>query len=356
MKPPSKDTGYYRKSGDSTMGNGSAIEIKTYEPWMLDGLAELTSRQYGDTVDANKAYIEHQLFHPFAKDHSIILAAQAGERVVGMYAYMYWPYAFKGETFNSMQSGMLLVDEEYRRRGIFSRFAEMANRIHKEREVSFVTGFPTAMSIGGAIKAGFVHIGTPMTMIRPLMPMKLLASKLRHPMKTDWVDKQSSSNKLTFTELIQETRSRIDCKSAICLKTDSDFMDYRYRGKDDQYRIYGYGEGRTDIVFICKMGFRDNVLYIGDIQVRDQSFHLLGQTLDELIADVRREGNIYAIAMLVNVRRFNVMRILLRNCFLPYPSMSTKFTVMPVCMESGKTELITDYSNWNIMASDIDIW
>ena len=344
------------------MDSDGAIEIKMYEPWMLEDLARLRQGQYGESIEANRSQIERQFFHEFARDSSFIIVAQDGNTIVGMLTYTYWPYSYRGETYYSVQSGMLLVDKEYRRRGLFSRLALKADEVFKERQLDFVTGFPVPASLPGSIKAGALHIGTPKMIVRPLKPLKLISYKLSRSRggtsEPDMVDNQPLSNRLAHEDLLSGEWRRVDSADAICMKADRGFIDYRYGGKEGKYKIYRYGAGGQDLIFICKMNFLDgvNMLYIGDILVNGDSAYSLGKAIAWLIKDVRKEGNIDAIAIMLNTRRRGLFATFLRKGFLSYPSEGARMIVLPVSVESSQLELITDYSNWNAMWSDVDSW
>lgn len=339
------------------------IDIAIFEPWMLDGMAELRAKhQRGETFDASRTIIEGQLLHDFTRDKSLIIAAINGKNIVGMQTYTYWPYVYEGREFYSVQSGLTLVDEGYRGKRIFLRMLERGHDILKEKGADFVMGFPGEMSYDGFIKDGWSHIGTPVFMIRPIRPRRLLSYRPSNEdnrvSNEDWVDKQTPRRKEKIAELVARVKYRAGSANAICLKPSHDFLKFRYGDKRGKYKVYSYGEGRQETVFICKMFFFSgfNALGIGDIHVADPSSYSLSHSLSQLIRDVRAEGNIDAIAVLIKERGYRIMRTLLRRGFLPFPTKRTPFIVKPICLDEKFTKLVKDYSKWSIMLADKDTW
>src|SRR5689334_1140363 len=118
------------------------ITITTYAPWMRDQVAELFSLQYGFNKEEFARKMDRFYDHPFQKDRCIRVVALDGEKVAGFQSFFYWPYAFKGKTFNSYQSGNSLVHPDYRGKKIFQKLLNFVDEKKQELRIDFLMGFP----------------------------------------------------------------------------------------------------------------------------------------------------------------------------------------------------------------------
>ncbi len=342
------------------MGASADIEIALYEPWMLDPLASLRGRHNGLTLEQNRKMIERRFFHPFARERSFIVVARQGENVVGMQSYMYWPYSYGSETFYSVQSGMTLVDGHYRGRGVFSRMLAVGNQVLKNAGVAFVMGFPGQMSFQGFLKDEWSHVATHVSMVRPLRPFKTLASRIGLAEGSGTgglIDEESGLRRVDQPSFAALAMRRACSENLLHLEASPAFVDYRYPDDSEDYFVYRYSEGQTEILFVClaPRDARPRVLYLGDILAERESDRSLRRAVRRFAEEARHTTNMNAVVVHIGIGRRRLFRALIESGFLPYGS-GRKLVVKPISVGSTEADLIRDNSSWSTMCADRDDW
>ena len=158
------------------MPNDAPFEITTMQPWMIPGMAQLQSLEYKVDPSAAEAKIRNWFDSDYShRRGSIVLVGVAGERVIAVQSYSPWPYALRGRSYRSLQSGATLVHADFRGRKIFQRMLVEGNRIATSRGDDFFMGFPVDARYPGFIKDKWLDLGRLRWWIKPLRPLALAA-------------------------------------------------------------------------------------------------------------------------------------------------------------------------------------
>ncbi len=333
------------------------IRISLYEPWMLDQISKLHANWRGDSSYNIRVQIEQRFFDKYSSDLSYIVVALEGNRVVGTQTYTKWPYRFGSRIFRSVQSGLTLVDKEYRGRGIFQRMLEYGDEVLQDNCVDFVTGFPVDESYRGFIKNGWLFLGSPILYLRPINILNLRAFFSRKDPTSLSDIRRAGIPRLSIQDLLNIQGNRLFGNNHIVTLRDKDTMIYRYLNKVESYNYYEYSEKAEYITFICKLlsthGFKE--LAIGDISTNSTSICFLKRAFKNLYLGINSNSSIDAISILINGSIKPLSAFLVANLYIPVFGRA-KFIIKPICLNEREIALIKNYSNWNIMLSDIDTW
>src|SRR5256885_4117332 len=128
------------------------MEVREYEDWMKPQVAELFSSQYGESESKFAGHIEEFYDHSFQRDRCLRFVAMEGEKIIGFQGLFYWPYNFKGKTYNSFQAGDSLVHQEFRGRGVFQNLLNYADMHTARSGIEFLISFPGRRAINSYVR------------------------------------------------------------------------------------------------------------------------------------------------------------------------------------------------------------
>lgn len=344
-----------RKGPEGGMSDEDGITIAAYESSLLDRFARLHHRYYGDSPEAKIDLIRRRFEHDYTREGSIIVVAMDGDQLVGTQTYTHWPYALGERRFKVIQSGMTLVDEDYRGRRLFVRMLAHGNELARERGVDFVTGFPHQLSYRGLERDGWAHVGYPRWFLRPLNLARIL--RRRADAGAGFRLALPEEHRLDPEPGWDGGFLRVFSGDRLHMPHDPLAFDYRYAWRLDRYHFFRDDPGDTGVIAVCKTdarhGFRE--LVIGDLLAREPAARRpISRALGLLIRAARRSRVVDAVSVLVNTRVTGFVSLLAGHGFVPIP----KRAIFMVRQIGAPLESLPagDWRLWNLMHSDIDTW
>ena len=104
--------------------------------------------------------------NPFGR--SVAILAEAGERIVGLRAFMRWDLTtMTGSEIHCVRAVDTATHPEFHRRGIFQRLTEEALELAVAEGIDLVFNTPNEKSGAGYVKMGWKEVGAVGVMVRP---------------------------------------------------------------------------------------------------------------------------------------------------------------------------------------------
>jgi GNAT superfamily N-acetyltransferase len=160
----------------TTTGSRARIDVRPYddddEPAVLDLLnAALEGSPVGRW--SPEFFRWKHLDNPFGR--SFILVASAGERIVGLRAFMRWRFRVAGRSLRAVRAVDTSTHPEYQGQGIFSRLTREALERLRE-DTDFVFNTPNEKSLPGYLKMGWKLVGEIPVWVRVRRPLRFATS------------------------------------------------------------------------------------------------------------------------------------------------------------------------------------
>lgn len=318
------------------------MEIGLYQEWMKPQIAELFSKQYGVGVNEFSKLIDDFYEHPYQKQKCIRIVATEEKVVIGFQSFFYWPYCFKGITYNSYQSGNSLVHQDYRGKGVFQKLLLYLDNHQKELNIDFLVGFPVIESKNSFIRNNWVNLFNLNWYIKILNPFSFLLPININKMKRVFEETQ---NVLT------------ENKDQICLSSSNEFKQWRHNySSAENYLFFTYTEKDKSIQFQMKLVKRKKIikeLQIGEIKTNynnDPQFIING--LNALIKNARKLSFVSILTIALNEAADSSLQQSLLKTTFKRSDKSIFFIIKPFI---DLNELL-EKEKWIIYRSDIDTW
>ena len=139
----------------------TAIGIRTYENGDLDSVLDLLRASLGESAllrRTSELFAWKHFHNPFGR--SILLVAEADDRIVGLRAFMRWELVTPdGNTVSCVRAVDTATHPQYQRRGIFRSLTEAAIAEANAQEVDMVFNTPNPKSGAGYLKMGWHVVG-----------------------------------------------------------------------------------------------------------------------------------------------------------------------------------------------------
>jgi GNAT superfamily N-acetyltransferase len=156
----------------TTTGSRARIDVRPYddedEPEVLDLLnAALEGGPAGRW--SPEFFRWKHLDNPFGR--SFMLVAMAGERIVGLRAFMRWNFEASGRSLRAVRAVDTSTHPEYQGQGIFSRLTRESLEALRE-DTDFVFNTPNEKSLPGYLKMGWKLLGELPVWVRVRRPLR----------------------------------------------------------------------------------------------------------------------------------------------------------------------------------------
>lgn len=139
----------------------TTITVRPYTDTDLAGVLDLLKAALGETAVLKRTpelFAWKHLDNPFGR--SILLVAEADQRIVGLRAFMRWELTTRsGQTLRCVRAVDTATHPDYRRRGIFRRLTEAALAEAEADGVHMVFNTPNPKSGAGYLKMGWQEVG-----------------------------------------------------------------------------------------------------------------------------------------------------------------------------------------------------
>lgn len=145
----------------------TSILIRAFDPTIEEPPLELLHAASGWPIDQRHADLfrwKHAK-NPFGP--SPCWVALAGERIVGLRAFMRWEFEYLGRAVRAVRAVDTATHPEFQRQGIFSRLTQHALDALLADEVAFVFNTPNDRSGAGYVKMGWQNAGRLTAAVQP---------------------------------------------------------------------------------------------------------------------------------------------------------------------------------------------
>lgn len=112
-----------------------------YEPWMKDQVVDMFCEQYGNERTQFAEYFD-RFYSTYQEGKSLRFVITDAKTVAGFVSFSYWPYVVEGIKTNSYQCGNVIINRNYRGKGLYNQLLEYVNQQAVKYEIDFMVGFP----------------------------------------------------------------------------------------------------------------------------------------------------------------------------------------------------------------------
>lgn len=315
------------------------IRITWYNDELRPQVINLFAAQYGVDPGSFNRLFEKFYFHPFQKNKCLLVMALDGDTVAGFQSFFYWPYTYKGKTYNSFQSGNSLVHPGYRGKGIFNQMLSFIDQENKTAGIDFLMGFPVEASLRNFLKDKWSLILDLQWYVKPCNLFAFIPFK-------------GGKN---FTEGYRYFNTENAEKELLRLSQEKEFTEWRkgYLGAGYSYTFKKDGH---EIIFHVKPNRRKKILHelvIGNILCSgEEAYKVLPLALKELNAAARRSLGAHFLSIALNEACSPDLKAAVAQAGFKRNDKKIHFIVKPF----GSNEFVTEPARWLLYRSDIDTW
>jgi GNAT superfamily N-acetyltransferase len=212
---------------------GDGYDVRPYGEDDETRVIELLSRALGAGPSGERSAEFFRWKHvrnPFGRSYMIV--ADAGERIIGLRAFMRWEFHAAGRTVRAVRAVDTATDPDYQGRGVFSRLTKTAVEALRG-DVDLVFNTPNEFSGPGYLKLGWRLVGRIPVSIRVRRPLRFL-TKLRSLREADEgsgamppVDAEPASAVLG-PQADPAPEDEVETEPRLSTRRDHSFLRWRY--------------------------------------------------------------------------------------------------------------------------------
>ena len=318
-----------------------ALSFALYAPWMEDQVIAMFCEEYGNQPQQFRNYYTsfYSTYQANKAKRFVILDDQT---VAGFVSFSYWPYKIDQEPVQSYQCGNVIINKNYRGKGLYNQLLNYINENSQEHGIDFIIGFP----------------------IKEILKL-YLKSNWKNPMNLNWyVSVINPFGKLfAISELFLQKKFVTEKKhpssknsGRITLDVTPEFYVWNKAYNNlSQHFYYCVEAGTTFVEFGLKLNKRKylNELVIGEINTNATDANVVKHAIGKLKAKCRWIPGISMLSCCLNDQHSNVVLIALKSKGFRKINRDIKFIVNPLNYPST---VICDPSAWELYRRDIDTW
>lgn len=332
------------------------VEIREADEGLLAKAAALHAAHYGGTREEREERWRRRFGTAAGSGgngSSFAVVAVEGGKVVGTQTYTDWPYEADGQRFAIVQSGLTLVDDAARGKGVFSRMLAVGDEGLRRRGVRAVVGYPTPMSHGGFSKAGWTDVGALRWYVRPIRWWRLVR---RRDVGTQGLGSPVAAAHLADPRVGWDgSFERVAARGLLASPCDRAGFERHAADRSADFVFFRDDPGNSILVARRrpKHGFRE--LVVGEAIARKGSDPAgFPEAIRALARDAKRSGTVDAVTVLLNSAAHALRRAFIRAGFW-----RTGRTVPFIAKGIGaplSTDGLDRAERWNLLFADIDTW
>ncbi len=354
--------------------------IKSFEEDDIDGLISLFERNFKKTMgptESKNHFIWEYLNNPL--NIVAILIAKNDRDYMAQYALLPKKFSIFNKEYLCCLSLDTVTDVKYRGRGLFPLLANRLYALVKERGFYFTYGFPNKNSADGFFnKLKWIEIKGIGIMVKPVYLKNADYSRVpkvgskylvRLMYKSfarlnNLLFKRGMDPSLSFIEyekydsIFDGIWSNFDNKEYVISVRDGEYIKWRYFDKpENNYRKFIVINGDNVAGYfvtseIEKFGIK--ILFIIDFLLIEKKY------LYDILAYVEKIAKESGCIMISSIVPISFRRIFLLSGFLPLPGVmfpqDLYFGLLPHNInDEGMVKKVTDFKNWYLSWSDIDV-
>lgn len=318
--------------------HAAALHIRLYEPRMKEQIIALTEKEYPFMKGWFRKRFEALYESDYMNGKNLIVAGCNDEgEVKACISYVRWPLVVSGRTPDALQMVGLIVDEQYRGKGVFAGLLRELDRKMAEVAPEAVIGFPVEVSKPGFVKQGWNNL---FDLQWYLSPVNLLALP--------------PVSKFNGDRFVSGSPDIAACDHFMQTANDGDFWKLRENFSPEEItrsKKYRVGDGEVSIIFRIQKKAKLPTAVIGKIFSGKTTEAGVITALKMWKHDLRKSGGVVMAAAAVNELCPSPAVSAIRKVFY---RTSKKFSFI---VKSYKNqEAVMNATGWNIMPADMETW
>ncbi len=314
-----------------------------YELWMKDQVIEMFCAEYGNEKQQFSEYYD-RFYSGFQDNKAIRLVILDGKTVAGFVSFSYWPYMINGVLTNSYQCGNVIINKDYRGKGLYNQLLNYLNENADKYKIDFIIGFP----------------------IKQILKL-YLKSNWKNPFNLNWyvkinnpIGKLFQLNDAVMAKVFNEYKKHIETfvsNKRNILKIDEAFYtwnrNYNNLGK---HFYFDFNEGERMVEFSLKINKRKylNELIIGEVNSNSDDIGFLLKAFNALRKRIRKILGISIVSVCLNDHDIdNPIFCAISKLKFKKIDRDIKFIVKNFRMD--ESDLVSPNA-WQLFRRDIDTW
>lgn len=320
-----------------------SLQFGAYEPWMREQIIDMFCDQYGNERKQFAAYFD-SFYGTFQEGNSIRVTVTEGETVAGFVSFSYWPYRCNGKTYKSLQCGNVIINKQFRGKGLYNRMLEYADTIAPGHGIDFIVGFPIKEILHLYLKGGW-----------------------NNPLNLNWyvkvlnpLGKAFPVSERSLAKHFSETRkfsAAPDVKDQLSLNADAAFYTWNtsYNNLNRQF-YFVHSNGKNTVEFALKLNKRKyfNELIVGEVNTDTDSVEFISDAFRQLRKRTRGILGVSILSICVNDSNpKQAVYVAMQQRGFRKIDRDIKFIYRNY---TAPEQLLAEPKNWHLFRRDIDTW
>ena len=313
-----------------------------YESWMKDQVIDMFCAEYGNAKNQFTEYYDN-FYSGYQQDKAIRLVILENKVVVGFVSFSYWPYRINNKLANSYQLGNVIINKDYRGKGIYNQLLNHLNENAHRYHVDFIIGFPIKQILKLYLKSNWKNPFNLNWYIKIINPFGWLFSVSETKLKNVFLTEKKHINTFENNNMI--------------LNVDENFYNWNRKYNNlSKHFYFEFSEGEQHIEFSLKINKRKyiNELIIGEVNTNTKDFTFIKQAFRKL---KQRAAKLYGVSILSicmnDCNRNNPVLLALTELRYKKINRDIKFIVNNFKMD--ESQLLAP-ENWELYRRDLDTW
>lgn len=321
------------------------FEFCYYESWMRDQVIKMFCKEYNNDESQFSGYFDQFYSNKEYNPESIKIVALDGKKVAGFVSFTLWPYMVHGKAARSFQCGNVIVNSDYRGKGLYNKMLDHLDKVQEKHHIDFLIGFPIKPILGLYLKNKWTHLLNIQWYVKVINPLAYLKS--HNPAKfSHFAIKRKIQNNLKETSPVYLLNTPEFCKWRDAYKP--------YLLQNEIYYFY-YSNGADEIEFDLKLNNRKYIceMMVGDLKSSNYDPVFIRKGLKELTKAIRKTGRVSILSFALNDQCADttLLHALKRSLFF-----KIKKDIFFITKKYNPSVKIDSVSVWKIFRSDLDTW
>lgn len=198
---------------------------------------------------------------------SLILVAENAQ-ILGLRAFMRWRFRVGRSTLHAVRAVDTVTHPATRRQGVFSALTRSALEQAQREGVNLIFNTPNEHSLPGYLKLGWIHVGRPQLLVKPLRPLSAIARVLRDhrqseistPSEPTTTARSLFTRSLHLGRLLRANEALLE--DGITTARSEEYLRWRYAAIPSirPYYVCSTGESPLKAAAIFRLGWRGRLV------------------------------------------------------------------------------------------------
>jgi hypothetical protein len=314
-----------------------------YEPWMKDQVIEMFCVEYGNEKQQFIDYFD-QFYCGFQENKAIRLVILNEQIVAGFVSFSYWPYRINGKAANSYQCGNVIINKDYRGKGLYNQLLNYVNENALKYKIDFIVGFPIKQILKLYLKSNWKNPFNLNWYVKIINPIGVL-----FPLNDDSLAKKFNTDKKCIDTFFPDKRN--------VLIIDQEFYSWnrKYNNLAKHFNFY-FTEGENKVEFSLKINKRKyiNELIVGEVNANTTELAFIEKGVKSLRRRIGKVPGVTIMSICLNDHDVgNPILHAIKELRFKKLDKDIKFIVNNFNMEDPD---FLSPNNWQLFRRDIDTW